>query len=85
MDYYFKSSAIRDLKKLPKPVIRVILNKLDFYTKTKNPLRFAKPIKDKSLGSFRFRIGDYRIIFDVDSKGNRIIILAVGHRKDIYR
>jgi len=32
---------------------------------------------------FRVRVGDYRIVFDVE--GNSILVLRVGHRKDIYK
>jgi mRNA interferase RelE/StbE len=38
---------------------------------------------DLSLGTYRFRIGDYRIIFDIEDE--EIVILRVGHRKEIYR
>ncbi|MCK4791223.1 MAG: type II toxin-antitoxin system RelE/ParE family toxin [Desulfobacteraceae bacterium] len=43
------------------------------------------PIKlfDPALGTYRFRIGDYRVIFDIE--GEEIVVLRVGHRKDIYR
>jgi len=85
MEYYFKPSALRDLKKLPKSVQKRIFNKLDFYMNSNNPLKFAEALKDRALGDFRFRVGDYRVIFDFDSKKNIIIILTIGHRKDIYR
>ncbi len=84
MTYYFTPSAVKDLKKLSKSVSKQILLKLDFYINSNDPLKFAKPIKDKRLGEFRFRIGDYRVIFDVNKKRG-IIILAIGHRKDIYK
>ncbi|NCS90056.1 MAG: hypothetical protein COZ25_02665 [Ignavibacteria bacterium CG_4_10_14_3_um_filter_37_18] len=35
------------------------------------------------MGTFRFRIGDYRAIVDIEE--NKIIVLKVGHRKDIYK
>ncbi len=38
---------------------------------------------DSSLGSYRFRVGDYRVIFDLE--GEEIVVLRVGHRKEIYR
>ena len=38
---------------------------------------------DKKLGEYRFRIGDYRVIFDTVKES--IIILSIGHRKDIYQ
>lgn len=85
MDYYFKTSALRDLKKLPKSSQKRILEKLDFYTQSSKPLEFAKPLQNMELGEFRFRIGDHRIIFDFNPGQKAIIIIAVGHRKDIYR
>ena len=48
-----------------------------------NPLHFAESLTDQSLGSYRFRIGDYRVIFDMD--GSNIVVLRVGHRKEIYK
>lgn len=85
MDYSFRESAVRDLKKLPKSVQKRIFDKLYFYIIKNNPFQFAKPLKDKMFGDFRFRVGDYRVIFDFDSKHNKITVLAVGHRKTIYR
>jgi len=46
-------------------------------------LDFAEPIADPTLGKYRFRIGDFRVIFDVE--GDLYKILIVGDRKDIYR
>lgn len=83
MRYFLKPSALRDLQRLSRPVQKRIIGKLDFYTRTDNPLVFSEPLKDKSLGDYRFRIGDYRIIFDV--AGDALIILAIGHRRGIYK
>jgi len=38
---------------------------------------------DPALGTYRFRIGDYRVIFDIE--GNEVVVLRVGHRREIYR
>lgn len=48
-----------------------------------DPLRYAEKLAHSSLGSFRFRIGDYRVVFDVE--GEEIVVLRVGHRREIYR
>jgi mRNA interferase RelE/StbE len=40
-------------------------------------------LTDPEIGTYRFRIGDYRVIFDLE--GNDVIVLRVGHRKEIYR
>lgn len=48
-----------------------------------DPLRYAKKLTDPELGSYRFRIGDYRVVFDLI--GEDIVILRVGHRSQIYK
>jgi mRNA interferase RelE/StbE len=40
-------------------------------------------LTDPEIGTYRFRIGDYRVIFDLE--GNDVIVLRVRHRKEIYR
>ncbi|MBI2021184.1 type II toxin-antitoxin system RelE/ParE family toxin [Candidatus Giovannonibacteria bacterium] len=83
MEYFFKPSALKSLRKMPREVQKRILEKLDFYCNSDNPFEFAESLSAKSLGNFRFRIGNYRIIFD--SESNKIIILLIGNRKDIYK
>lgn len=79
----FTPSSLRDLKKLPKNIQKQIITKLEFFIKYKQPLNFAQALINFDLGSYRFRIGNYRIIFDVELE--TIVVLAIGHRKDIYR
>lgn len=83
MEYYFKPQALNNLKQLSKSVQKRILNKLDFYIQASEPLKFAKKLTDSKLGEYRFRIGDYRVIFDLEN--NKIIILIIGHRGSIYK
>ena len=47
------------------------------------PLQYAEKLSDPILGTYRFRIGDYRVIFDLE--GNEIVVLRVGHRREICR
>jgi len=51
-------------------------------TYKQDPLKYAEKISDPKLGSYRFRIGDYSVVFDLEGKD--IVILRVGHRRDIY-
>ncbi len=81
--FVFKQSAARTLEKLPRRVRARILKKIRFYTEQKNPLEFTERLTDSTVGQWRFRIGNYRVIFDVLK--DKIIILKVGHRRDIYR
>ena len=81
-NFQFKEKAAKEIDKLLPQIRKRILEKLKFYSFQENPLRFAEKLKDYEFGEYRFRIGNYRIIFDVNDKV--IIILKVGHRKDIY-
>ena len=83
MDYVFKPSAFKQLKNLPKDIQKRIITKLDFYCLQESPLKFAEPLTDIRIGSYRFRIGDWRVIFDVEDE--KIVVLLVGYRRDIYR
>lgn len=84
MDYQFTTRAFRQLQKLPPPVQKRILEKLDFYCRQKEPLRFADRLTDFRLGTYRFRIGEYRVICDLEDE-ETLLVLLVGHRKEIYR
>lgn len=77
----YTQRAVRDIEKLDAGVKkRIGTTLLRFKT---NPLQYAERITDPALGSFRFRIGNYRVIFDIQDKD--IVVLRVGHRKEIYK
>jgi mRNA interferase RelE/StbE len=48
-----------------------------------DPLGLSKKLINPKMGQYRCRFGDYRVIFDLH--GRDIIILRVGHRREIYR
>ncbi|MBI4239472.1 type II toxin-antitoxin system RelE/ParE family toxin [Candidatus Uhrbacteria bacterium] len=83
MEYFFAPRALKQLQKFPHNVQVRIITKLDFFCATDSPLFFAESLIQSDLGHYRFRIGDYRVIFDLVKEG--LDILYVGHRKDIYR
>ncbi len=83
MEYYFKASALKQLKKLSKDSQIRIIKKLDFFCSQDDPVEFAESLVRSELGSYRFRVGDYRVIFDLEDDG--LIVLLIGHRRDIYR
>ncbi len=78
--------ALRQLQKLEKNTARRIIDKLYFFEKTQNPLLCAKKLKDRRCGEYRFRIGEYRVIFDIENEKDLVIIniLVIKHRKDVY-
>lgn len=83
MKIIFSENAFRQLLKLERIVQKRINSKLDFYLSQNNSLDFAERLTDYQFGDWRFRIGDYRILFDVEK--DKIIILKIGHRKDSYK
>ena len=68
------------LKKLQRKDAEIILNKI--YSIRENPYRFLKRLQGEKL--WRLRIGDYRVIVDVIVSMNKIIVVRIGHRKNIY-
>jgi len=82
-DYQFTITSLKRFKKLPKDIQIRIIKKLDYFCDQDDPLDFAEPLTKSNLGQHRFRIGDYRIAFDVE--GENLVIHEVDHRKDIYR
>ena len=74
-------TAKRDIKKLDFEVQKRIVEKLKDYSS--DPIHFSRKLQDSSIGTYRFRIGDYRISFDIVEKD--LVILRIRHRKDIYR
>lgn len=82
-DYQFTKTSLKRFKKLPKDIQIRIIGKLDFFCAQDDPIDFAEPLIKSDLGQYRFRIGDYRISFDVENE--ILIIHDVDHRKNIYR
>lgn len=79
----FKPQAEKELKKFPVNVQLQIIHKLKYFLSFSDPLHFASSLKDHDLGDYRFRVGDYRVIFDME--GETLVILSVGHRREIYK
>jgi len=73
--------ASRDIRRLEENVKQRIGKALKEYRE--EPLKYASKLTDPALGTYRFRIGDYRVIFDIE--GEELVVLRVGHRRDIYR
>lgn len=83
---FYTAKAKKDLSNFDLKIATKILDKIDFYIKTDDPIKHSKKLVGFKNGVYRFRIGDYRAIFDVDSKGKItiLIILRIKHRKEVY-
>jgi mRNA interferase RelE/StbE len=75
----FDQNTIEFLQKLPKELRNRIFNKI---TSTKeNPFRYFERLEGRE--EYKMRVGDYRIIADIEN--NKIKIVLIGHRKNIYK
>lgn len=80
----FKPTAVKDIKRLPKTIQKRIKKKLEFYLSQQDTMSYAVPLIGGGRGGdYRFRVGDYRVVFD--KNGNVLTVLYVEHRKDVYR
>ena len=83
MRLVFAPKAERDLCALDPQIRHRILRKLEWFVRADDPLVFAEPISEHKIAEWRFRIGDWRVLFDATDA--HIIILRIGHRREIYR
>lgn len=79
----FTKKAERELWRLDAVIRKRLQKKLAWYLSHEDPLVFADTLTDFELGEYRYRIGEYRVIFQVDK--DLIHITAIGHRKEIHR
>ena len=78
-----KRSAAKALKKIPKPERKCISKKIDSLAE-----KLPNPDITKMKGNNPFhkvRVGNYRIIYEIQDDALLILIVKIGHRKDIYR
>ena len=77
--------AEKQLRKLDKPVQKRLLDWLDDRIEgCKNPRHFGEPLRGEMAGLWRYRIGDYRVICEIQDQQLIVLALAVGHRREIY-
>lgn len=78
-----KRSASKDLQSLPANIVRLVASRIDQLRK--DP---SGPGSKKLRGftdTWRVRVGDYRIIYEVSDAPAIIEVIAIGHRRDVYR
>ncbi len=82
----YTDTARRQLRKLDKTAARRIL---DYMDQRIAPLEDARSLGKALRGSlgelWRYRIGNYRVICELQDKQLRVLVVRVGRRKDVYR
>jgi mRNA interferase RelE/StbE len=78
-----EQSAEKDLKKLPAILFHRIISKIKELAKDPKPKGCRKISGSKN--DWRIRVGDYRIIYEIDVREYLIKVMRIRHRKDVYR
>ena len=81
----YTKQAVKDLKKLDRPTAALILGWIEKnLVDCDNPRIHGKGLTANRSGQWRYRVGDYRILADIQDDKIVILVLGVGHRREIY-
>ena len=83
----FDPSAAKELAKLDKPTARRIVQFLrERIAPQDDPRSLGEALRGDELGSFwKYRLGDYRVVAEIIDRRVVIIVVRVGHRREVYR
>lgn len=81
----FTERAKKQLKKLDKYTASLLLGWLEKNINNyENPRIHGKGLVENKSGQWRYRIGDYRVICEIQDEEIIVLVLEVGHRREIY-
>jgi mRNA interferase RelE/StbE len=79
----FKPSVGKDLRSLPKPMVARVLKQIESLRENPFPPQHVKLAGAERL--YRIWVGDYRVVYGVDTESRQITIHYVRHRREVYR
>ena len=79
----FKRSAMRQLKRLPQNIQRRIADAVDRLADNPRPHGYIQMETDDIL--YRIRVGDYRIVYEIIDNQLVVLVIRIGHRREVYR
>jgi mRNA interferase RelE/StbE len=82
----FDRAAARDLRKLGSKAENLIVHYLrDRISGSDDPRRFGHALTGDRKGLWRYRVGDYRIVASIEDDHFIVLVVTIGHRREIYR
>jgi len=81
-DLVLRPSVSRDVKGIPQQVLKRILERIEALRDDPRP---PGAVKLSGLEYYRVRQGDYRIVYEIQDKVLVVIVVKIGHRREIYR
>ena len=82
-DIYLESAAERDLKRLSPTALHRLSEHIRSLAENPRPTGCHKIMGSRS--DWRIRVGDYRIIYEIDEKAHTIKVMRIRHRREAYR
>lgn len=79
----YARGVAKDLRTLPLPVRKRALDVVEKEL-TQNP-RCGHPLTGSYKGLWKYRVGDYRIVYSIEDERLVVFVLRIRHRKDVYR
>jgi len=76
--------ALKELSSFDKKTIERILYKVSTHL-VKSPAKLGKQLKGDYAGFFKYRIGDWRVVYHLDEENSTVTITKIGHRKEVYK
>ena len=78
--------VVKTLEKMDKFTKRIIYEWIDKNLEDcEDPRAHGKPLTANRVGQWRYRVGDYRIIAKIIDDKLIILVITIGHRRDVYR
>ena len=82
----YDPEAIKDLNKLDHFIRSEIFDYLqDRIARAESPRHFGKPLRYEKFGLWRYRVRDFRIVCELQERRQVVLVVGVGHRKDVYK
>lgn len=79
----YVKSVVDDISELDGSAKRIIKKAIEEKLMV-DPLKFGKPLRRNLSGLFKLRVGDYRIIYQVKENEVVVVVVKVGHRREVY-
>ncbi len=83
----FKVEYLASVRDDLKEISKADRNRIQKAIETKlvlNPIEFGKPLQYSLKGLRRLRVGDHRVVFKIEEQTKVILIVKIGHRKEVY-
>jgi mRNA interferase RelE/StbE len=81
----FSKEADKSLRKLDRQVSARILDELEEVSRLDDPRTRGKALVGNLAGLWRYRVGDYRVVCDIEDEVLVILVVGVAHRSSVYR